>query len=458
MFTVMAVRRSRQPFVLTVVRRWSLSLIAAAVISVLVLAPAATAASGDTVWTASYGVPEQVERGLDSALSPDGSRFYVTGVDDEGPNGDFVTVAYDATTGSQVWASTYDAGQRDEANRVEVAPDGSRVYVVGVSRGEETSADYVTIAYAAATGKELWVARYDGISGRRRDVPSCLAVSGNTVFVTGSSRGDGFWDFASVAYDAATGEERWTARFDRRDSTDFAQGCTVALDGSAFFVTGRNHIGERDAASAVTIAYDSTSGRRIWTDRFDRSRLGWDEATAMTISADGLRVYVVGLSNRGRGSTPDYLTIAYDATSGSVEWHRVDRTDDFSVVLDVAVAADGSTVYVTGESAGNARTVAYATADGTERWHRTYLTRDFGLAESVAVSPDGSTVYVAGWEAFQSFTLAYDTASGDTLWTRNEPASAWGSVTTSADGAFVCVAGIVAVGEDRNVFAAAYEG
>lgn len=438
-------------------RRSWLSLVVAAIVSISVVAPAARAAPGDTVWTASYGVPEQVERGFDSALSPDGSRVYVTGVDDEGPNGDFVTVAYDAMTGSQVWASTYDAGQRDEANRVAVAPDGSRVYVVGVSRGGETSADYVTIAYAAATGEELWVARYDGIGGHRRDAPSCLAVSGTTAFVTGSSRGSGFSDFASVAYDAATGKERWTARFDRRNSTDFAQGCSVAPDGSAFFVTGRNHIGERDAASAVTIAYSSMSGRPIWTDRFDRLRLGWDEGTAMTISADGSRVYVVGLSNRGRRSTPDYLTIGYDATSGSVKWHRVDRTDDFSVALDVAVAADGSTVYVTGDSAGTARTVAYATEGGTERWHRTYLTRDFGRAESVAVSPNGSTVYVAGWEAFQSFTIAYDAASGDTLWTRNEPASAWGSVTTSPDGAFVYAAGIVAVGEDRNVLAAAYE-
>ena len=93
------------------------------------------------------------------------------------------------------------AGYNGPANRTEsmfptavqsvaVSPDGATVFVTGTSEGATTGTDYATVAYNAATGAHLWVARYTG-SGNGEDIAGEVAVSpdGATVFVSGGSTG-----------------------------------------------------------------------------------------------------------------------------------------------------------------------------------------------------------------------------------------------------------------------------
>jgi DNA-binding beta-propeller fold protein YncE len=172
----------------------------------------AAASPGAQLWAARYDNPGN--GGATSvAASPNGKTAFVTGYTTAGALEDYSTVAYNAATGAQLWAARYtDPGHTfDKAYSVAVSPDGTKVFVTGTS----DDSDYTTVAYNAVTGAQLWVARYGGVTGGG-SYASSVAVSrnGTKVFVTGESIGtnDGY-DYATVAYNAVTGAQLWAERY-----------------------------------------------------------------------------------------------------------------------------------------------------------------------------------------------------------------------------------------------------
>jgi hypothetical protein len=141
------------------------------------------------------------------SVSPDNAIVYVTG--DAEPNGgrDYLTLGYDAATGTTSFFATYDGGVDDSdlAAAVDVSPDGFTVYVTGFSVGSSGFADYGTVAYDASNSAQLWASHYAG-SGTGDSSPRALAVSpdGSKVYVTGQTTGtSGTFDYGTVAYSAA---------------------------------------------------------------------------------------------------------------------------------------------------------------------------------------------------------------------------------------------------------------
>ncbi len=121
-------------------------------------------------------------------------------------------IATAATPGSQLWATRYNgpANLDDDGGALGVSPDGSKVFVTGSSIGSTSADDYATVAYDASTGDQLWAKRYNG-PANRRDFAFALAVGpdGSELFVTGASVGSTSeydYDYATVAYDASTGD------------------------------------------------------------------------------------------------------------------------------------------------------------------------------------------------------------------------------------------------------------
>jgi hypothetical protein len=166
------------------------------------------ATSGDELWATRYQGPTSGLVSGDAAralgVSPDGSEVFVTGGSaGSTSSSDYVTVAYDAPTGGELWARRYDGPRNDDdrATGLGVSPDGSDVIVTGYSSGSGTGYDYATVAYDAAAGTRLWGARYDG-PAHGRDFASAVGVNpvGSDVFVTGSSNGSTSYDYATAAY------------------------------------------------------------------------------------------------------------------------------------------------------------------------------------------------------------------------------------------------------------------
>jgi hypothetical protein len=404
----------------------------------------AAAVPGARLWASRYngsgnGPGNQDDHAQAVAVSPAGGMVFVTGFS-QGPGAvtgdDYATVAYSAVTGTRRWVARYTwAGNgNDLARAIAVSPTGSKVFVTGSSQ-----AGYATIAYNAATGARLWVSRYSPRANSSEDAAS-VAVSpdGSKVFVTGSSSvGSSAFDYATIAYNTATGTRLWAKRYNSHGSNyDLAHSVAVSPDGSSVFVTGTS-AADTPAADYATIAYNAVTGVRRWISHYNGPGNNADNAASLAVSPDGGEALVTG-SSRGATSGSDYATVAYDTATGRQLWVKryngPGNSNDSA--LWVAVSPSGSSVFVTGASAATTfgadyATVAYNTVTGKRLWASRFDSpgNTVATARSVAVSANGQEVFITGstsnLTSADYLTVAYSTATGAQLWASryNGPAS-----------------------------------
>jgi len=367
--------------------------------------------TGAQRWVKSYGGPGGTDRAVSVAVSPNGSAVFVTGYSFGAISGvDYATVGYNAATGAQRWVKRYDDGVGDdsqsEAAGVTVSPNGSTVFVTGYSLSTTAGYDYATIAYNAATGAQRWVARYDGVGGGNYAHAVAVSPNGKTVFVTGASIGtNNGYDYATVAYNAATGARLWAKRYNGASNGDRGAN-SVAVSGSTVFVSGSSYGGNTTDYDYATVAYNAATGAQRWVKRYDGPGSGGDQAYSVAVSPSGKTVFVTGYTDTSSTSAGyDYTTIAYKAATGAQLWlARYNGPGNFTdEAYSVAVSPSGGTVYVTGESAGtfdgwDYATVAYNAATGARLWVQRYDGAGLGAKSlSVAVSPTAGTVFVTGY-------------------------------------------------------------
>jgi len=429
-----------------------------------VTVPGAAAVPGVRLWIKRYNGPANGSDGAGSmAVSPSGGTVFVTGDSTGTATGnDYATVAYSAATGAQRWAKRYNGPTNgdDEASSLAVSPGGGTVFVTGRSlvKGSNNDYAYATVAYNAATGAQRWVERYNGPGnpGNVADDAYSLAVSpdGGTVFVTGASAGaTSDMDYATVAYNAATGAQRWVMRYNGpANGSDSAFSVAVSPGRGTVFVTGvsAGAISGRDYA---TVAYNAATGAQRWVKRYTSPGQRPDSADRIAVSPGGDTVFVTG---QGYGPRGDYVTVAYNAATGAQRW--VKRYNgpgkSYDYPFSVAVSPRGDTVFVTGSSYGatsssDYATIAYSGATGAQRWVKRYdgPSNGYDIARSVAVSPSGDTVFVTGRSAGSTSddyaTIAYDAATGGRQWVRRYIGTGNGNdaiavaVSPSGDGVFV---------------------
>jgi outer membrane protein assembly factor BamB len=164
-------------------------------------------ATGQRRWVRTFDGPVHGIDFADSiALAPDGSTVYAVGWGHWDSLGDMLTVAFDASTGHRTWVAHYDDPKHktDHAgyNDAGLSPDGTKLYVLGTDA--EHGGDYLTVAYDTATGTELWHQTYDdGDGGYDQQEGLVVNPDGSAVYISGYSfkRHHNF-DFATIAYSA----------------------------------------------------------------------------------------------------------------------------------------------------------------------------------------------------------------------------------------------------------------
>jgi PQQ-like domain len=369
----------------------------------------------------------------DVAVAPDGRRVFVTGEAFSGLEAgeDFTTVAYDPA-GRELWAAAYDGpdGNIDQANAVAVDPAGESVYVTGSSfGGQVTLTDLATVAYDAATGEERWAVRYDG-PFHDTDAGADVVVdpSGTAVYVTGASVGaDGSFDALTVAYDAATGGELWVARqAGAGAATEEGLSMAVSPNGSRVFVGGYT---TGTSIDFLALAYATEDGRRVWSRQLDRP--GEEVGRDLAVSPTGNAVYITGGStcvSQNRGGGIDYLTVAFATGNGLIHWKSAFDGPAGDCDESYGVTATGDAVFVTGSSLGvgtdfDYATVAYRAADGVQDWVARYDGPDslYDRAGEIEASADGSRVFVSGVSTgattdYDVATVAYAATTGAESW------------------------------------------
>lgn len=444
------------------------------VVAVLVMVssagPAASAdpgGGGTPRWTSSYayGAPAWTNA---VALTPDGSTVVETGRS-VFPGGHMATVAYDAVTGAQTWATEFpeSADLFGTGYALAVSPDGATVYVGGQAQclkncDSSSFEGWVTVAFDVATGARLWVARHAAQGG----APYSVAVTpdGSRVIVGAT---DGDKSSSIFAYDAATGDPAWSVT-SAKASGYYGGGLAVSPDGTTVYATQTaptDDVGCFSSGGYSTSAYLVSDGSVKWHSTYvipGGSLCG--TPTDLGLSPDGATVYVTGYGGDHVGvGLYASGTVAYAAATGTQLWATDD--DDVSTLagdtkVSLGVSPDGSSVFIAGDDCHDypscrLTTVSFDASVGNQRWVSRYDGGGRGYTADLEVSPDGTGIYVTGSVTLPCHTdcvlsetdaplVSYDPGTGVERWAATYPDNAGSALAVSGDGSSVYLAGTFA--------------
>jgi hypothetical protein len=308
--------------------------------------------AGIVQWVARYEGPAgDDDEGYDIALD-DSGYIYVTGYSRGASTyQDYITIKYNGN-GDTVWTARYDGpyGGIDIANALAL-DDSGNVYVTGSGNSVNYDYDCLTIKYNAV-GDTQWVVAYDSPADFANDEASDIAIGGGYIYITGISEGQGTSDdYITVKYSPG-GDTLWEMRYNGPGNAFDSAGAIVADGMGNVYVTGQSHGGttQRDYA---TIKYNF-SGNIEWVTRYDGPDSDDDEAFDIVIDVAG-NVYVVGRSYATGAGTPeyDYLIVKHNP-AGDTQWtYRYDGTGN-SQDRPYAIATDDvGNIFITGSSTGN---------------------------------------------------------------------------------------------------------
>ena len=265
-------------------------------------APADTAATMEGSMTGTAG--EDLAGGL--AADEDGNLYQALAV--AGPlegqpfaGGRDVALIKYAANGEEMWVRQFGTTVVERPYGVALTPQG--IYVAGYTEGDldgqhpENREDDVFLAHLGTDGELLWIVQFGQPEVADRGYAISADSDGN-VYVAGYTRGALAGENAGdkdifLAKFAPDGAQLWLQQFGTWGE-DKGLGLDVAPDGRVYLcgVTRGALEQPHGDLDAFLAAFDD-AGNRLWLRQFGTS--GWDEASAVTASADG-GAFVTGLT------------------------------------------------------------------------------------------------------------------------------------------------------------------
>jgi len=376
----------------------------------------------DTAWVRRYNGPVNGGENARAIAIDDSNNVCVTGYSPgRGTSADYATIKY-YPDGDTAWVRRYNGPKNfyDAARAIAIDSHGN-ICVTGYSPGIGTFDDYATIKYDPE-GKQLWVRRYNGPTNDN-DRAYAIAVDNlDNLYVTGVSGPYPNQDYTTIKYDKK-GKQLWIRRYNGPgDGNDEARAITV--DGSGNIYVSGVSTGSGTSSDCATVKYDK-KGNELWVRRYNGSKKGYDEATALAVDFSG-NVCVTGGSET-IGTDRDYFTIKY-YPDGDTAWVRKYNGPANGYDQARAIATDSyGNIYVTGESFGNKTGWDYATVkyypDGDKAWVKRYNGPGNGNDYARAIALDGSgNIYVTGYSLGKGTAHDYATIkyypNGETAWVK----------------------------------------
>ncbi len=348
------------------------------------------------------------------AVTNAGQHFVLAGHQQSGSNGFDSFVARYSAFGKRIWAASYDGPTSGDDRLTAMQVDAAgNVYVTGPSYSAASKDDWATLKFDA-TGKMLWVARYNG-AANGYDSPTALALdhAGN-IYVTGISYGIGTYnDFLTIKYDA-NGAQKWVARYNG-PSNGWDGAAALAVDSAFVYIAGAT--GFLDGPVYITTVKYDHAGLRLWAAHEPNS----SQTTAIALDDSG-NIFVAG-ARPGATKFTDYALLKYDR-DGTKQWltqyHGPNRRNDMAAGL---VVYQGEPC-ITGLSTGAGNSKSYTTikydAAGAQKWLTHYTGGSAGNDSVTAMTMDrAGNIYLTGmsWadSSYDFATLKYN-ASGKRQW------------------------------------------
>lgn len=341
-----------------------------------------------------------------TAIAVDGSgNVYVTGRSDSDNsatiNYDFATIKYNST-GSQLWASTYNGVGNGNDTPSGIIVDGTgKVVVCGQYDADAsltvTNNNSAVISYTSG-GVQSWIMTYNGTSNLS-DGANAIAVDlSENIFIAGASDNTGTQKDGLVIQYTTTGTQIWAKNFNGKgDNSDNVNKIVVDAAGNSYLAGYTyNASSEKD----LLVVKISPIGDTLWTRKYNGSSNNSDEA--MDIFVDGTGNVIITGYCKESVSGYNFITSKYSPT-GTLLWSTqynntlVNGSDKAS---NLSVDATGN-VFVTGYSYSTALgnenyiTIKY-NSSGTQLWATTYNGTGNGTDIPVGIKINGTDTYVTG--------------------------------------------------------------